>query len=91
MLIAGVLAVILPLCLVAGIVASQESCQDHGSPPGLCNKAASHADHLLTVPAPPISSPPTHEPSSPVALYIEPGVPPVGLLSTPDDRAPPLA
>jgi hypothetical protein len=88
---AAILAVVLPLCLVAGTMASQDSCQDLGSAPGLCSKAASHADHLLALPAPSFSLASAHETPDLVTVYVEPAFPSVGLLSIPDSRAPPLA
>ncbi len=88
---AAILIVLLPLCLVAGTTAAQNSCQDLGSPPGLCCKAANHADHLLAVPAPPFSLASAHETPDLVTAYGRPSFPSVGHLSTPDGRAPPLA
>ena len=89
--IAAILAVVLPLCLVAGTVASLDSCQDLGSPPGLCSKATSHADHLVAVPAPLISLDSTQQISLRVTIPVGPAVPSVGSFSIPDGRAPPLA
>jgi len=88
---AAILAAVLPLCLVAGTMASQDSCQDLGSPPGLCSKAASHADHLLAVPAPLINALPYSGTSEILFQYVAPTFPSFGFLSTPDGRAPPLA
>lgn len=90
-LVATVLVIVLPLCLVAGAMASQDSCQDLGSPPGLCSKAANHADHLLAVPALPFSLASAHETPQLVTVYVELASPSLGLLSIPDGRAPPLA
>ena len=90
LVIAGILAIVLPLCLIAGTMAHQDSCQDLGSPPGLCNKAVSHADHLLAVPAAPVSLASAHETPDLVTVYVEPASPSLGLLSIPDGRAPPL-
>lgn len=89
-MIAAALAIVLPLCLVAGTVASQDSCQDLGSPPGLCSKVTNHADHLLAVPAPVITSLPNQGISEILSLTWRPAIPTVGLLSTADGRAPPL-
>lgn len=91
MLIAPILAAVLPFCLVAGTMASQDSCQDLGSPPGLCSKAASHADHLLGVPAPLINALPYSGTSEILFQYVVATFPSFGFLSTPDGRAPPLA
>lgn len=90
-LITALLAVVLPFCLIVGAMASQESCQDLGSPPGLCSKVVSHADHLLAVPAPLITSLPNQGISEILSLFWRPAIPSVGLLSTADGRAPPLA
>lgn len=89
-MIAASLAVVLPLCLVAGTMASQDSCQDLGSPPGLCSKVVSHADHLLAVPAPLTTSLPNQGIPEILSLFWRPIIPSVGLLSAADGRAPPL-
>jgi hypothetical protein len=89
-LVATILVVVLPLCLIGGTMAYQDSCQDLGSPPGLCSKAATHTDHLLAVPAPPFSLASAHETPDLVTVYIEQAFPSLGLLSIPDGRAPPL-
>jgi hypothetical protein len=90
-LVAAILAIVLPLCLVGGTLASQDSCQDLGSPPGLCSKAASHADHLVAVPALLILPGSTQQVSIPVAISLEPAFPSFGHLSIPEGRAPPLS
>jgi hypothetical protein len=91
LVIAGILAIALPLCLLAGTMASQDSCQDLGSPPGLCSKAASHAGHLLAVPAPLITSLAEVRISEILCLATLPTTPSLGFLSTADGRAPPLS
>jgi hypothetical protein len=89
-LVATILVLVLPLCFIGGTMAHQDSCQDLGSPPGLCSKAATHADHLLAVPAAPFSLASAHETSDLVTVYVGPAPPSLGLLSIPDGRAPPL-
>jgi hypothetical protein len=88
---AAILAVVLPLCLIAGTVASLDSCQDLGSPPGLCSKATNHADHLLAIPAPLSASLAEAGISEILSLPAVPTTPSLGLISTADSRAPPLA
>jgi len=90
-MIAATLAIVLPFCLVAGAVAGEDSCQDLGSPPGLCSTVTSHADHLLAVPAPLIILDPIQQISMPVTISLEPAFSSVGHFSIPDGRAPPLA
>ena len=88
---ATILVLVLPFCLVAGAMASQDSCQDLGTPPGLCSKAVSHTDHLLAVPAPPNTSLAEVRISEILCLDILPTTPSLGFLSTADGRAPPLS
>ena len=90
-LMAALLAVVLALCLVAGTMASQDSCQDLGSPPGLCSKVVNHADHLLAIPAPLNTSLSDVGISEILSLPAIPTTPSLGLLSTADGRAPPIA
>ena len=90
-LVATILVVVLPLCLIGGTMAHQVSCQDLGSPPGLCSKALSHADHLLGVPAPLNASLAEAGISEILSLYSRPTTPSLGFLSTADGRAPPLS
>lgn len=87
---AAILAVVLPLCLVAGTMASQDSCQDLGSAPGLCSKATSHGDHLVAAPVSLITPLPYLGISEILFQYVAPTTPSFGFLSTPDGRAPPL-
>ena len=90
-LLATILVLVLQLCLVAGTMSSQDSCQDLGSPPGLCSKAVSHAKHLLAVPAPLNTSRAEVGVSEILSLYSRPSTPSLGFLSTADGRAPPLS
>lgn len=90
-LTAAVLAVVLPVCLIAGTMASQDSCQDLGSPPGLCGKTTSDVTHLVAVPAPLILLDSPQQISMPLTISLEPIFPSVGHFSIPDGRAPPLA
>jgi len=91
LVMAGILVIVLALCLVGGTMASQDSCQDLASPPGLCNKAATHTDHLLAVPVPLITVVPYSGTSEILFQYVGPTTPHFGFLSIPAGRAPPLA
>src|SRR5574341_14648 len=90
-LVATILVLVLPLCLVAGTMAYQDSCQDLGSPPDLCSKATSQADHLVAAPASVITPLPSLGISEILFQYVSPTTPCFGFLSTPDGRAPPSA
>ena len=89
-LIGTILAVVLSFCLIAGSMASQDSCQNLGLAPGLCSKSANHADHLVAAPASPITPLPYQGTSEILFRYVPPTTPSFGFLSTPDGRAPPL-
>lgn len=91
MLATAALAAVLLLCLVAGAMATLDSCQDLGTAPGLCSKATNHADHLLAIPAPLNASLAETGISGILSLPAIPTTPFLELFSTADGRAPPLS
>ncbi len=88
---AAILLFVLPLCLLAGGMGSQESCQGLGPAPGLCSKVVTHANHPLAAPASLITPLPYYETSEVVFRYFASAISALGLLSISDGRAPPLA
>lgn len=90
MVAAMVLAVVLPLCLLAGSMGSPDACESSDSTPGFCSKAASGPGHLLAGLALQVSHFPIHATFEHLTTLPTPTVPRIGFFAAPDGRAPPL-
>ena len=93
-LISGLLALLLPICLVGGAstaaIAAAQTCQPQATTPDFCTKFTHHSDVAAVVPDPIVS--PSGSSLTPDVLYTYDTLrhPLPGYLTIPSGRSPPL-